>query len=799
MNDYELRYLEDGLLVSASAPWAWFRLPTRPYDALSEGERLAALLREERLLAGLREVEGHLLVVPRTLSLSRWAGGLDRESQPGDGAWRAHLDRVTAHLRDQRFRRREVYLGVRLSRRRRRHWLLELLAQPERAMGLDDPRPGERALADLRAQLDVTYREVGAASPGTRPATAAELRWLVRRTAWRGLLEEAEVASPPSRPAWGGELLALVEGLVRNGYRSLRVGDDSTGIGHVGALGVAFMPERLPFPGGEWLYHYERLGFPVEASVRFRTVGPRESARDLGRQTAAALDQYEHVLRSSADIPLDVLESYDETRALERRVLREQRPLLYCWPRLLVAGASEEQLLARLTDVVEAYRDLGIEVVRPSGDQLALWLEAMPGDGVRVGAYEQRMEPVTLAGSMYAASAELGDGAGPYLGYTTAGSRTMVALDPLAAARRDRPTGISLTGEPGSGKTNTALKLLHDARLRGAWAVAVAQKEEDVLGLSRLPGMEPVRMVRPDDQYEGLLDPFRIEEEGEAGGLLAADLCRVFLPPLLGREVEGHLLTAASAELQGGRPSLLGMVARLGESPHETAREAAAALEAIAAKRMARMCFGDGEGRSLRVDGALTILLLDRLGLPDSGTRPDEWTISERLAVGLLRAMTALVGQLLLGADRHRPKLLFLDEAWAVTASADGRRLVERIARIGRARNVALLLATQNAADLRAGDPANTAISNSLTVRLGFRSTDEDEIRAMLALLGMEATPDVIAEVSAFAAGECLMRDLDGRVGRVQVDLVTDELRAAFDTTPWPQAVREEEEITADA
>jgi AAA-like domain len=792
VNDYKLKYLEDGLLVSAGGPWAWFRLRSRSYDVLSDGERVAALYQEARLLTGLGEAEAHLLVVPRTLSVSAWAAELDRATpRPGPG-WRPHLDRVVAHLHDQRFRRREVYLGISLARRARRSWLLSLLTGPERPMGLEDPRPGD--LADLRRQLDLVYREVAAASPGARPATAAELRWLVRRTVWRGLLDDVEVQEPPARPAWGGEALALVEGLVRNGYRSLRVGDDSTGIGHVAALGMAYMPERLPFPGGEWLYHYERLGFPVEASVRFRVVGPRQSASDLRAQTARQLDQYAHVVQTSADVPLDVLEGYDETRQLERRVQREQLPLLYCWPRLLVAGASEEDLLGRLTDLIEAYRDLGIELVRPSGDQLALFLEAMPGDHVRVRAYEQRMEPVTLAGSMYAASAELGDGEGPYLGPTTVGSRSMVALDVLAAARRNRPTGISLTGDPGSGKTNTASKLVHDGRLRGAWAVVIAHKEEDVLGLSRLPGMAPVQMIRPDDRYEGLLDPFRIEEEGEAAGLLAADLCRTFLPPVLGAEAEAHLLTAASAELDeagtGRQPSLLGMLDQLEGSVYEVAREAAAALRAIAAKPMARMCFG-GSGQSLRLEGALTILLLDRLGLPDSGVRPEEWTISERLAVGLVRAMTALVGQLLLSADRHQPKLLFLDEAWAVTSSADGRRLVERIARIGRARNLALLLATQNASDLRAGDPANTAITNSLTVRLGFRSNDEDEIRAMLALVGAEATPELIADVSGFRPGECLMRDLDGRVGRVQVDLITEELLAAFDTTP--HADREKE------
>ena len=72
MSGYRLDYLEDGLLIGASGPWAWFRLPTHSYEALSEGQRLALLAQEERLLAGLREAECHLVVVSRSHPVSRW-------------------------------------------------------------------------------------------------------------------------------------------------------------------------------------------------------------------------------------------------------------------------------------------------------------------------------------------------------------------------------------------------------------------------------------------------------------------------------------------------------------------------------------------------------------------------------------------------------------------------------------------------------------------------------------------------------------------------------------------------------
>lgn len=79
MTNYRLDYVENGLLIGADSAWAWFRLPTHSYDALSEGQRMALLAQEDRLLSGLRDAEGHLLVVPRSYPASQWAAELTGE------------------------------------------------------------------------------------------------------------------------------------------------------------------------------------------------------------------------------------------------------------------------------------------------------------------------------------------------------------------------------------------------------------------------------------------------------------------------------------------------------------------------------------------------------------------------------------------------------------------------------------------------------------------------------------------------------------------------------------------------
>lgn len=791
------RYLEDGLQVGPSGTWAWLYLGTRNYDFLTSAKREEILWQHDRALSSLRDAECHLLVVPRPYQPELWADRLDRATPRPEAAWRPYLSSTVAYLSDARLVLREVYLGVRLATERQRRWWADLAAAGERLMGLEDPTPTREMLASARQMRDQVLQRVQS-HVSARLATASEMRWLLRRTMWRGI-EGIPGEMPPDpyrQGAWGGEILSLLEGEILNKHRHLELVQPQ-GRAFVTSLAFARFPEQLVFPGGEWLYRYERAGFPIEASVRFRVVPPHEVARDAGRKLAAALDQATHISATSADLPIALQETAVGARELQHRVTKEQSPFVYAWPRLIVWAPDEESLTRRATAVIELYRDMSIDVVRPAGEQLQLFLESLPGEQRRVRSYEQKQAVFTLAGSMYCATRRLGDGFGPYLGttlcYIERDPRTKrpsaiypdgepVHLDPLRAALVDYPTGISITGTPGKGKTTLANYMTYLMRLRGAWVAYVDPKKE-ALGMAGLPGLGRVQVIDLDESYEGLLDPFRIEDDRADGALLAADLCKQFLPPHLARQAEAVLITAADEESQMPRPSLHGLVDRLTRYDDAVIQQAAHTLRAIGRYPLARLCFAQNEVPQLRMQDALTIIQFGRkLTLPESDKPPDHYDIGERLSMGLMHMVTALVSRLRDLGGPNQPKAVVLDEAYTLTSTQRGQFLVERLARTGRSKNTTVVLVTQNAADL-----LNEKIRNCLSSVFAFGSQDEQEVRAVLRLLGVEESDVNVRRVRNLESAETIFRDLEGRVGRLVVELVPEELIAAFSTTPGEQ------------
>jgi phage gp46-like protein len=798
------RYIEDGLQIGPSGTWAWLYLGTRNYDFLTEAKREEILWQHERALSSLRDAECHLKVVPRPYQAEQWADRLDQLTHRPQAGWRHYLGQAISYLEQANLVQREVYLGVRLATERQRGWWADLMATSERLMGLEDPTPTTEVRAGARTLRDQALQRVQA-HVSARLATASELRWLIRRAMWRGI-EGLAHGLPPNaerQQAWGGELLSLLEGELRNHHRHLEL-IQPEGRAYLTTLAFARFPDNLSFPSGEWLYRYERVGYPVEASVRFRVVPPHEVAREAGKKLAAALDQATHIAGTSADLPIALQETAVGARELQHRVTKDQMPFVYTWPRLMVWGSSEDLLNRRVTALMELYRDMGIDLVRPSGEQLQLFREALPGDHRRVRSYGQKQVVFTLAGSMYCATRRLGDGFGPYLG-TTLGMierdpRTKrpvalypdgepVHLDPLRAALIDYPTGVSITGTPGKGKTTLANYMTYLMRLRGAWVAYVDPKKE-ALGMARLPGLGRVQVIDLDETYEGLLDPYRVEADRADASLLAADLCKQFLPPHLARQVEAVLITATDEESQARRPSMHGLVNRLGRYDDPAVQQAARTLQAIARYPLARLCFAENEIADLRLEDALTIIQFGRkLTLPESDKPADHYDIGERLSLGLMHMVTALVSRLRDLGGASQPKAVVLDEAYTLTNTQRGQFLVERLARTGRSKNTTIMMVTQNAADL-----LNEKIRNCLSSVFAFGSQDEAEVKAVLRLLGVEESDGNIRRVRNLENAECIFRDAEGRVGRLAIELVPDELHEAFSTTPGEQQSEEESE-----
>ena len=97
---------------------------------------------------------------------------------------------------------------------------------------------------------------------------------------------------------------------------------------------------------------------------------------------------------------------------------------------------------------------------------------------------------------------------------------------------------------------------------------------------------------------------------------------------------------------------------------------------------------------------------LGGLTLPDTTTGREDYSYEQRLSVALLYLVSQFARRLMNTVDRTAPKAIFLDEAWAITSTPEGAKLVPEVSRMGRSRNTALVLISQNAGDLlqRTGD-----------------------------------------------------------------------------------------------
>jgi hypothetical protein len=211
-----------------------------------------------------------------------------------------------------------------------------------------------------------------------------------------------------------------------------------------------------------------------------------------------------------------------------------------------------------------------------------------------------------------------------------------------------------------------------------------------------------------------------------------------------------------------------------------TAREAGEALEVISDFGLARLGFGEGQDTLLTARASVTTIRMPALTLPDPRVSRDTYTRSERVSVATLALVTAYSLRLVCH-DRTRHKVVLLDEAVFLLDSPQGRAIVKRLVTQGRAFNATVLLGTQLPGDL--GE-----LAELIGVYLIFGQDSELAARRALELIGLGDSKHLVRHVQSLREGRCLMRDLDGRVGEVQVDLVYPHLLQAFTTTPAQEA-----------
>jgi hypothetical protein len=450
---------------------------------------------------------------------------------------------------------------------------------------------------------------------------------------------------------------------------------------------------------------------------------------------------------------------------------------------LAVGAADRDELERRVAALREQVGEVAVH--RPRGLQRQLFFDHLPraADGGETPDYEQQVTVEQFGALVPAATSKVGSGKGVYIGWSPFGGGRPVFYDPTEASRTSRPAGVLFLGTTGSGKTNAAETIAFAGERCGSRVIGFDPKPDH--GFDKVPELEGrvgVLELSGAERHRGAVDPLAI-----APADLREELASSYLLELLRQPPpswENAIQRAVRDSVREGATNLLAVVERLQESENEAAREAGDALEVVSDFGLARLAFGAGAELSQVETGdhPVTTIRTPGLTLPDPGASRETYTRAERVSVATLSLVAALVLRLV-SEDRSQHKIVIFDEAWFLLSSRQGRALLDRLVRLGRANNATVILISQKVTDL-------ADLSALVGVYFCFCPESDAEARQVLELWGRDRADDagLRARMGEFREGRCLMRDLDGRVGVVQWDLVFDWLRAAYDTVPTGRA-----------
>ncbi|MGW0673166.1 ATP-binding protein [Streptomyces sp. NPDC002746] len=346
--------------------------------------------------------------------------------------------------------------------------------------------------------------------------------------------------------------------------------------------------------------------------------------------------------------------------------------------------------------------------------------------------------------------------------------------------------------------------------------------------------------------HDGVLDPWSITPDVHAGRLVAETMFAGFIGQQMWQRIQVPVTVAMEAVLdrydqrlqaamsQGAsaahasdttpRPTAWEVVQNIEEQLAAAQEDAASRADKLAELELAvtvlrslrkmpyaRLAFAKEPRPFETARRRRTVITLRGLELPQDDN-PDNWQAPDRLASTILQMVMRMASQMLdVKLEQHpmtgnmatRPKALFVDESYVVTATPAGRSLMQRALKQGRSYNMVVYLITQQVADLVKIEDAEAREGGTNQIHSAFMFLQKslEEARRVAPMLKRDPDdPRVIASLLEphLETGVCMYRDADNRVGTTEIDLVFVELLRATDTNPKTRPVRQAVDPPAD-
>lgn len=546
---------------------------------------------------------------------------------------------------------------------------------------------------------------------------------------------------------------------------------------------------ELDFPSSEIFYfQQQQFTFPVDTSMNVEIVENRKALTTVRNKKKELKDLDNHAYQAGSETSSNVVDALDSVDELETDLDQTKESMYKLSYVVRVSADDLDELKRRCDEVKDFYDDLNVKLVRPAGDMLGLHSEFLPASKRYINDYVQYVKSDFLAGLGFGATQQLGETTGIYMGYSVDTGRN-VYLQPSLASQGVKGTvtnalASAFVGSLGGGKSFCNNLLVYYSVLFGGQAVILDPKSERGNWKETLPEIaHEINIVNltSDKDNAGLLDPFVIMKNVKDAESLAIDIL-TFLTGISSRDGEKFpvLRKAVRSVTQSDSRGLLHVIDELRREDTPISRNIADHIDSFTDYDFAHLLFSDGTvENAISLDNQLNIIQVADLVLPDKDTTFEEYTTIELLSVSMLIVISTFALDFI-HSDRSIFKIVDLDEAWAFLNVAQGETLSNKLVRAGRAMQAGVYFVTQSS-----GDVSKESLKNNIGLKFAFRSTDINEIKQTLEFFGIDKDDENNQKrLRDLENGQCLLQDLYGRVGVVQIHPVFEELLHAFDTRP---------------
>ena len=546
---------------------------------------------------------------------------------------------------------------------------------------------------------------------------------------------------------------------------------------------------ELDFPSSEIFYfQQQQFTFPVDTSMNVEIVENRKALTTVRNKKKELKDLDNHAYQAGSETSSNVVDALDSVDELETDLDQSKESMYKLSYVIRVSAPDLDELKRRCDEVKDFYDDLNVKLVRPAGDMLGLHSEFLPASKRYINDYVQYVKSDFLAGLGFGATQQLGETTGIYMGYSVDTGRN-VYLQPSLASQGVKGTvtnalASAFVGSLGGGKSFCNNLLVYYAVLFGGQALLLDPKSERGNWKETLPEIaHEINIVNltSDKDNAGLLDPFVIMKNVKDAESLAIDIL-TFLTGISSRDGEKFpvLRKAVRSVTQSDSRGLLHVIDELRREDTPVSRNIADHIDSFTDYDFAHLLFSDGTvENAISLDNQLNIIQVADLVLPDKDTTFEEYTTIELLSVSMLIVISTFALDFI-HSDRSIFKIVDLDEAWAFLNVAQGETLSNKLVRAGRAMQAGVYFVTQSAYDV-----SKESLKNNIGLKFAFRSTDINEIKQTLEFFGIDKDDENNQKrLRDLENGQCLLQDLYGRVGVVQIHPVFEELLHAFDTRP---------------